>query len=398
MKNLNYTSLLKTTFAFAFLTFLSVVAHAQAVIRVATVNPNADEITLTNLGNASQDVGSYWLCLGPGSYVQVSDATSDPTNLDSGDSVTVNYDIDPVADGFSLFTTNNFNSSDPNDLIDYIQWGAGNQARVGQAVTAGRWDNANNFVSGNAPYVFTGGATDFGSTFWGEGSDIIRILSVDTDTDEILLSNFGVTTVDVGTYWLCLGPGTYVQVTDAATGNTNLAPGDDVVVNYDVDPVADGFSLFSVNDFGSSDPNILVDYIQWGAANQARVGQAVTAGRWDDVNNFVALGSPYNFIGTATDFGSNFWEPTLGLDDFAEADFSVYPNPVADQLNIRLQNTSRSNVEVVIYDLSGRNVFSQSIPVQSNTVLNVSELYSGIYMVTLMDGADVLASRRLIKK
>ena len=373
-------------------------SHAQAVIRVQSVDVSADEIVLTNLGDASQDVGTYWLCLGPGTYVQVSAAATGPTNLAPGETVTVSYDVDPVADGFSLFTSTSFGSSDPNILIDYVQWGAGNQPRVGQAVTAGRWDNVNNFVSGSTVYNFTGTATDFGSTFWAGAPDIIRILSVNTTTDQIVLSNFGTTTVDIGTYWLCLGPGTYVQVSAAATGSTNLSPGGDVTVSYNVDPVADGFSLFTTNSFGSTNPDILIDYVQWGAGNQPRVGQAVTAGRWDDAANFVSGTSPYTFTGTATDFGSTFWTSTLSVNEFNLAQVSLYPNPVDTQLTIDIDGTSFTTLTLNVYDLSGRAVLTNQIDAQLSSSIDFSSLTNGIYMLNITDGNTILRSEKIIKR
>ncbi len=281
----------------------------SAVIRITEVNADTDEVVLTNLGNASADIGEYWLCLGPGTYIKVSDATSGSTNLGANQSVTLSYTMDATADGLSIFSTNTFGSTDPNVLLDYVQWGAGNQARVDQAVTAGRWNSATSFVEMASPYTFSGTATQFGSTFWEgtQGTAIIRITQVDTTTDEVTLTNLGNGTLDVGGYWLCLGPGTYVMVSAATSQSTNLPPNQSVVLDYDMDPAADGLSIFSTNAFSSTDPNVLIDYVQWGAANQARVDQAVTAGRWDDASNLASGASPYDFTGNANDFGSTFW-------------------------------------------------------------------------------------------
>ncbi|WP_298897547.1 hypothetical protein [uncultured Psychroserpens sp.] len=286
----------------------------ESIIRITEVNADTDEIIISNFGDASVDIGTYWLCLGPGTYVQISDATNSSTNLSPNQNITLSYDVNPTADGLSIFTTNTFGSSDPNVLLDYVQWGAANQARVNQAITAGRWDNANNFVQEGSPYIFNGQANQFGSTFW-EGTtvvvtptpSVVKILEVNTTTDQVTISNLGGTAIDIGDYWLCLGPGTYVQVSNAASGSTNLAPNASITLSYDVNPTADGLSIFSTNSFGSTDPNVLVDYVQWGAANQARVNQAVTAGRWDNADNFLQGGSPYNFTGEADDFGSTFW-------------------------------------------------------------------------------------------
>ena len=149
----------------------------------------------------------------PGTYVRVSDAASGSTNLAPNQSITLSYDVNEAADGLSIFSTNTFGSSDPNILLDYLQWGAGNQARVAQAVSAGRWDDANNFVAVGTSYNFTGEANEFGASFYEtigaeEPTPLVRILQVDASTDRVWLSNFGSTSVDVGDYFLCLGPGT----------------------------------------------------------------------------------------------------------------------------------------------------------------------------------------------
>ncbi len=291
----------------------TIVEVDQSIIRITQVNTDTNEVVISNLGTTSKDVGNYWLCLGPGTYVQFSTATSGTTALSPNQSITLSYDVNPTSGGLSIFSNNTFGSTNPEILLDYIQWGAANQARADQAVTAGRWDDVNSFVQDGSPYNFNGQANQFGGAFW-EGTTvvnntpgIVKIAQVNTTTDEISLTNLGGTSIDVGDYWLCLGPGTYVQVSNATSGSTNLNPNQSITLSYDVNPTADGLSLFSTNTFGSTNPDILVDYVQWGAANQARVDQAVTAGRWDNATNFLQNGSPYNFNGEANDFGSTFW-------------------------------------------------------------------------------------------
>ena len=290
------------------------------VIRITQVDAEADLVVLSNLGTSNTDIGGYFLCLGPGTYVRVSDVATGSTNLTPNQSIALPYDVNEVADGLSIFSTNTFTSNDPNILVDYLQWGAGNQARVSQAVTAGRWDNADNFVTVGTSYNFTGEADEFGSAFYETvGAEaappVVRILQVDAASDLVWLSNFGTESIDVADYFLCLGPGTYVRVSAAANGaSTNLAPGANVMLSYDVDEAADGLSIFSEGgNFGSTDPSVLVDYLQWGAGNQARVSQAVTAGRWDNADNFVTVGTSYNFTGEADEFGSTFYE-TVGAE------------------------------------------------------------------------------------
>lgn len=285
----------------------------QAIIRIAEVDASNDEVVISNLGDGALDIGDYFLCLGPGTYAQISGLTDASTNLTPNGTVTLSYDMDPVADGLGVFTSNDFSTTDPSILIDYVQWGAANQPRVDQAVVAGRWDDEASFVGDGSPYIFNGSGTDFGATFWtgtevaGEG--VLRILTVNTTTDQVTLTNLGGTTIDVANYFLCRGAGNpYVQISTVANGSTEVTPGGTITLPYDMNPTSDGLSIFANSSFGSSDPSILLDYVQWGAANQARVNQAVTAGRWDDANNFVMDGSPYDYTGDVDDVGVNFWE------------------------------------------------------------------------------------------
>ncbi|GAB1857718.1 hypothetical protein MHTCC0001_25550 [Flavobacteriaceae bacterium MHTCC 0001] len=130
-------------------------------VKLTSVDPVSNVLTINNPGMSLVDLTDYQLCLGPGTYVRIGTLTPINGNimLAAGESVTLTYAMDEMADGLSLFSNSSFGSSDAADLIDYVQWGAGNQPRVTQAVTAGRWDNANNFVSGNAPYSTTTGGS-----------------------------------------------------------------------------------------------------------------------------------------------------------------------------------------------------------------------------------------------
>ena len=109
----------------------------EGVLRILNVDAVNDMVTFTNLGEGSIDIGAYWLCLGPGTYRQISAQTTDDTNLESNETITVPYDVNPMEDGLSIFSVDQFGSSDPEVLLDFVQWGAGNQPRSAQAVTAG---------------------------------------------------------------------------------------------------------------------------------------------------------------------------------------------------------------------------------------------------------------------
>lgn len=285
------------------------------ILRITEVDAANDLVTLSNLGDGTLDVGDFFLCLGPGTYATVGGLATGATQIAPNASLTVGYDVDENADGLGVFATNDFSTTDSSILLDYVQWGGANQARVDQAVTAGRWDDAANFAPGVSVFTFDGTVASVGSTFWSgleeeqeEAVSIVRILNVDAQGDLVTLANLGNTPIDVATYWLCLGPGTYINVGDVATGDTTLDANETITLPYNVNPMVDGLSIFSTSSFGSSDPTVLVDYVQWGAGNQSRSDQAVTAGRWDSADNFVPQATEYDYIGGAQDVGVDFWE------------------------------------------------------------------------------------------
>ena len=151
----------------------------------------------------------------------------------------------------------------------------------------------------------------------------VRIVEVDTETEQMTLRNFSNETVDLSGYWICARPG-YDRIGNAdairvVSGDMNLAPGESLVL--DVSPAGAGnfqpiveldengeAGLFSEATFGSEDPAIFVDFVSWnGVSATTRVEQAVNAGVWNSVTSFVEGTNPFSFTGGASDFGVSFW-------------------------------------------------------------------------------------------
>ena len=63
----------------------------------------------------------------------------------------------------------------------------------------------------------------------------------------------------------------------------------------------------------------------------------------------------------------------MAIDDVMNVNFSVYPNPVSDRLNIECGAAVR---EVNVIDMTGRTVITST-----STDINVSALATGVYMV-----------------
>ena len=172
----------------------SATVTTSPIIRFIEVDPVAESVTIKNFGTGEADISNYNICLGPGSYDALSEYASLEGDLTLSPAEEVTIDISSSTgnvtalgdenEGVALFLdASNFGSSDPAQLLDYIQYGAADQDRVDQAVAAGRWDNAANFVNGEAPYSFIGAASEFGSAFWTVGGTFTLQLLHYADVD-----------------------------------------------------------------------------------------------------------------------------------------------------------------------------------------------------------------------
>ena len=336
-------------FTLSFL-FTNQTSNAQN-IRIVEVDTRNEWVTLKNFGSSTIDISGYWLCERP-NYDRIGDAGA--VSIVSGDlvlapneEVIVNVSPAGQSGGFNaitdlsdnselgLFASSSFGSTDPDVYLDFVTWGGiTNPTRAQQAVDAGRWDDANSFVAGAAPFEYLGDANDVGADFWqgDEGGDaIVRIVEVDTRNEWVTLKNFGSSTIDISGYWLCERPN-YDRIGDAGavsivSGDLVLAPNEEVIVNVSPAGQSGGFSaitdlsdnselgLFASSSFGSTDPDVYLDFVTWGGiTNPTRAQQAVDAGRWDDANSFVAGAAPFEYLGDANDVGADFWQGDEGGD------------------------------------------------------------------------------------
>jgi hypothetical protein len=69
----------------------------------------------------------------------------------------------------------------------------------------------------------------------------------------------------------------------------------------------------------------------------------------------------------------------VGIDEISETNISVYPNPVADIVNISLKEAQNANV--VIYNVLGESVLNTRSTDSDNIAIDMSELNSGIYWI-----------------
>lgn len=81
-------------------------------------------------------------------------------------------------------------------------------------------------------------------------------------------------------------------------------------------------------------------------------------------------------------------------DFFSEAALSVYPNPSYGNLNVDLKNFNGEPVELMIYDMRGKEVLKKEVT-NSNTTFDISEFVPGTYVVRLSQGDDAVTKKLL---
>lgn len=80
----------------------------------------------------------------------------------------------------------------------------------------------------------------------------------------------------------------------------------------------------------------------------------------------------------------------------SEANLSLYPNPVSNQLTIEFKRYKQQVIQMEIFDLNGR-MIRQSQLLQNTTRINMEELKKGVYFVKLQYGQIVETHKIFVK-
>ena len=465
--------------------------QAQEDVRLTKVDTVEDEITISNFGTMEANITNYQLCLGPGTYVRVGATTGGNVIIPPSSDVIISYNVNEASGGLSLFSNTNFGSSNPADLIAYVQWGAANQLRVGQAVTAGRWDNASNFVSGTPPYSTTEGGS---AAVWFEACDAnggqIQIAGTTDTTAEICVGEGTDDLIDVEFVDPNVRSGDSFSwvITDQATGDILGKPasvpaggfslegaptgicdiwylrynGDigfdtatnvsqlsgcfdlsnpisvtrnavnggeiqiagttdttaEICVGEGTDDLIDVEFTASSTTSGTNGIYVITDQATGQILGTPAAGpfnlEGAPAGicdiwylRYEDGLTGLTMGQ--NVAGLAGCFDlSNPISITrltgtscsaLSVDDFeADFNFSVYPNPVQDELSIKYAGSQNLNLEVQVINMLGKQLINVDFSNKANTVLDMRGLNSGTYFLNIRDknsGSSIV--KRVVK-
>lgn len=293
----------------------------QSDVRLTYVDLGSTEVTLTNMGNMSQNVSTYWLCNFP-AYMMISTLfiSSGDLELSPGESVTVIFTPTSGANGeVGLYTSNTFSSSAA--MLDYFQWGSSGHTRESVAVAAGVWDLAG-FLTGSGPFGNSAGQGEYGSSFWAASVEAVRILSVSTDYSSVELTNMGTLAQDISSWQLCrfpvYSPISALSVLNDIGSDLILNPGETVLIQWsEISGPTGELGLYNAATFGLF--AAMEDYMEWGSGGHFRESVAIAAGYWG-LDEFVSGDSPYLFLGGPADFGVEFWLENIPGCTYADAD------------------------------------------------------------------------------
>jgi hypothetical protein len=98
--------------------------------------------------------------------------------------------------------------------------------------------------------------------------------------------------------------------------------------------------------------------------------------------------------------GAVCYGTATGIEEKAlPSSFEVYPNPSRGIVNVRIESASGLPVQVVMYDMTGREVYAQSTKLGSGSnvlALNMTDFVNGIYFIRIQSDKQVL-TQKIIK-
>lgn len=327
----------------------------QASFVINEVAYQGSSIEILNNGDAAADLGTFWICLGPGQYAQISNLPAQGSlDVAPGAFVTVTFDLPAQNGGLGLYSTNQFTNASA--MVDFVQWGAAGNPRESVAVAAGIW-GAGDFipVTGSAENSIIYDGDGNGVANWAETSTVTfgakNILTMPAEMKQSIvlnevqagnlnlveIYNNGTVTVDLSGFWLCQGPGAYAQIGNLTpkSGTIELKAGEFLVVPFNMTDTVGGLGLYSTNTFTNADA--IVDFVQWGASGSARENVAVAAGIWTAGTFVPSVGLSasieYDGEGNAVSDWKAEAIPSLGLANDVTAKTTVFNITISNVTN-----------------------------------------------------------------
>lgn len=88
---------------------------------------------------------------------------------------------------------------------------------------------------------------------------------------------------------------------------------------------------------------------------------------------------------------------SLSVITFDASQFSIYPNPTSDLLNVKVAGSGSTITAVQITDLNGRQIMTKAFDNVSDAQINVNNLSAGMYLINITSG-DTSVTKKFLKK
>lgn len=114
----------------------------------------------------------------------------------------------------------------------------------------------------------------------------------------------------------------------------------------------------------------------------------------DDFPTFTTSIADFGVLAVGGDMGDNTNDPILG-----QTEVSVFPNPAADFVNVKITSERAGNATVRILSVDGRSVYNQSLtllPGGVTTNISTAALPAGVYLVQVTGASQVSTTKLTI--
>jgi len=99
-------------------------------------------------------------------------------------------------------------------------------------------------------------------------------------------------------------------------------------------------------------------------------------------------GTTRGSVMTQQGFQQSNWEKIIATNNTVRVNTTTYPNPFDDNINFQFSESVGEQVSILIYDILGRQVYSNIIQVMENKIIaNLQELESAEYFVKLSNNS-----------
>ncbi|NNE55324.1 MAG: hypothetical protein HKN32_04845 [Flavobacteriales bacterium] len=131
-------------------------------------NPTNKQFTIHNYGNCAVDISNYMICSGL-IYESIGNMNviGGSTTIPAGGDFTLEWPAwvpEPSGTDLAIYLPG-ADFTNPDDMLDFVQWGTAGNGQESVADAKGIW-TAGTFVTGFAPYNYTGNGSQDGVLFW----------------------------------------------------------------------------------------------------------------------------------------------------------------------------------------------------------------------------------------